>query len=92
MQIIGQMVNIQIPFHPIVSHYIRIAAVAQLNLEIMQHSCLFGEEELAVYSKIRFFFFLPILLFGALGVLGVLLQLHAKAKSAANPVRLRVDG
>ena len=71
LQIIGQMVNINLPFHPVVAEYIRVTAVMQLNLEVMQHSCILGEDEYAFYNKIRFFFWLPFLLFGTLGLLGI---------------------
>ena len=75
LQIIGQMRQIKIPFHPILAVYIRIAAVAQLNLEIMQHQCILGEDEHADYAKVRLFFWLPFLLFLVLGLLGCLLHL-----------------
>ncbi len=79
LQMVGLMRQIKIPFHPIIAAYIRIAAVAQLNLDIMQHKCLFGEDENAVYAKIRLFFWIPFLLFGLLGLLGCLLHvLRAK--------------
>ena len=75
LQIIGQMVNINLPFHPVVAEYIRVTAVMQLNLEVMQHSCILGEDEYAFYNKIRFFFWLPFLLFGTLGLLGIFIYL-----------------
>jgi hypothetical protein len=49
--------------------------VAQLNLEIMQHQCIFGEDEHADYAKVRLFFWLPFLLFFVLGLLGCLFHL-----------------
>jgi hypothetical protein len=69
------MVNINLPFHPVVAEYIRVTAVMQLNLEVMQHSCILGEDEYAFYNKIRFFFWLPFLLFGTLGLLGIFIYL-----------------
>ncbi len=73
------MVNIKIKFHPIVEEYIYICSVAQLNLEVMQHSCVVGEEDYAFYGKIRFFFWLPFLLFGSLGLVGfVLVKMHLR--------------
>ena len=88
MQIIGLMSHVKIPFHPIVSAYIKIAQIAQLNLDVMQHSCLFGEDEYAFYARIRFFFWLPFLLFGMLGLLGCLrhlLRSKMRASSMADP-------
>jgi hypothetical protein len=58
--------NINVPFPPGVSAYIGIAAIAQLNLEIMQHNCIFAEEEESYYSKVKTFFWLPLVLVGAL--------------------------
>jgi hypothetical protein len=58
--------NIEVPFPPGVSDYINVAAIAQLNLEIMQHSCVFGEAEEAYYTKVRIFFWLPVFLVGTL--------------------------
>jgi hypothetical protein len=58
--------NIEVPFPPGVSDYINVAAIAQLNLEIMQHSCVFGEAEEAYYTNVRIFFWLPVFLVGTL--------------------------
>ena len=66
VQIIGMINNIDAPFPSGVAEYIGIAAIAQLNLEIMQLSCIFGEAEDAYYSRVRLFFWIPIVLVGAL--------------------------
>ena len=58
--------NIRIPFPDGVKEYINVAAIAQLNLEIMQHGCIFGEAEDAYYAKVRNFFWLPVVLVGTL--------------------------
>ena len=58
--------NINIPFPPGVSDYIRIASIAQLNLEIMQHGCIFGEPEESYFTKVRFCFWLPVFIAAAL--------------------------
>ena len=60
VQIIGMIANINIPFPSGVSEYIRLASIAQLNLEIMQHGCVFGEADNAYYAKVRFCFWLPV--------------------------------
>ena len=70
------------------SEYIRVAAITALNLEVMQHKCILGEDEYAFYAKIRFFFWLPFLLFGMLGLLGWLrhlLRSKMRASSMADP-------
>jgi hypothetical protein len=66
LQIIGMITNINAAFPDGVSQYINIAAIAQLNLEIMQHACLFGDAEEAFYGKVRIFFWLPVALVVAL--------------------------
>jgi hypothetical protein len=66
VQIIGMIANINIPFPPGVSDYIRIASIAQLNLEIMQHGCIFGEPEESYFTKVRFCFWLPFFIAAAL--------------------------
>ncbi len=68
VQIIGMIANINIPFPSGVSEYIRLASIAQLNLEIMQHGCVFGEADNAYYAKVRFCFWLPVLIVAALCV------------------------
>ena len=90
-QIVGMINNLNVPFPAGVSNYINVAAITQLNLEIMQHSCVLGVEEDACarhahardapmrerkaprarnryYSKVRMFFWLPVLLVGGLGL------------------------
>ena len=66
VQIIGMIANINIPFPSGVSEYIRLASIAQLNLEIMQHGCVFGEADDAYYAKVRFCFWLPVFIVAAL--------------------------
>ncbi len=44
-QIVGMINNLNVPFPAGVSDYINIAAITQLNLEIMQHSCVLGDAE-----------------------------------------------
>ena len=68
VQIIGMIANINIPFPSGVSEYIRLASIAQLNLEIMQHGCVFGEADNAYYAKVRFCFWLPVFIVAALCV------------------------
>ena len=65
---IGMIANINIPFPSGVSEYIRLASIAQLNLEIMQHGCVFGEADNAYYAKVRFCFWLPVFIVAALCV------------------------
>ncbi len=61
-QIMGLISNMEVPFPDGVSYYIKLASVAQLNLEVMQHSCIFGEHAYAYYDKVRIFFWLPVFL------------------------------
>ena len=85
-QIIGQMRNIDVPFHWTVAEYIRIAGVTQLNLELLQLSCIFGNDDYAFYTKVRGLFWLPFLLFGTLGLIGCLHHLlRAKSISGTDP-------
>ena len=72
------------------SEYIRVAAITALNLEVMQHKCILGEDEYAFYAKIRFFFWLPFLLFGTLGLVGSIHALRtAKSSSETDSEALR---
>ena len=67
VRIVGMINNLNANFPPGVSEYINIASVAQLNLEIMQHGCIFGVAgEHAYYAKVRIFLWLPVVLGGAL--------------------------
>jgi hypothetical protein len=66
LQVVGMIANINVQFPDGVADYIHIAAIAQLDLEIMQHSCLFGSAVDAYYTKVRAFFWLPVFLVGAL--------------------------
>ena len=60
----GLISDMEVPFPDGVSYYIKLASVAQLNLEVMQHSCIFGGNAYAYafYDKVRIFLWLPVFL------------------------------
>ena len=84
LQIIGVINNINAVFPDGVAQYINIASVAQLNLEIMQLSCVFGEPEDAYYGKVRIFFWLPIVLAGTLCLVYIVGTLFWRMTSEAS--------
>ena len=84
LQIIGVINNINAAFPDGVAQYINIASVAQLNLEIMQLSCVFGEPEDAYYGKVRIFFWLPIVLAGTLCLVYIVGTLFWRMTSEAS--------
>jgi hypothetical protein len=87
LQVVGMITNINANFPDGVSEYINIAAIAQLNLEIMQHACLFGDTEYAYYGKVRIFFWFPVILVGAIGLVYaagmVFWQMPSKSSASA---------
>ena len=66
LQIIGMYQTSHLPFPSAVSLCIQVAAVAQLNLEIMGLDCIFGSNELDHYNMVRRSVWYPI---GAGGLL-----------------------
>jgi hypothetical protein len=84
--------NINLPFPDGVAEYIKVAAIVQLNLGIMQQSCIFGETEDAYYAKVRNFFWFPVVLVGAMClVYGARVMVWRLGPSAASPSALVTD-
>ena len=73
LQIIGMYQTSHLPFPSAVSLCIQVAAVAQLNLEIMGLDCIFGSNELDHYNMVRRSVWYPI------GVGGLLLAIFTAA-------------